>query len=296
MQIEIAQIASDLPLVDLSIGAVRRLGRPAAIFSLLFALESLSGAPGGRYLSRSFLIDLLHFLFYGLGMFIFLVLNPVVALLMPFFELFRFPFLSSLPPVLAYPLIVIYGDFVSYWIHRAQHRSKLLWSFHSVHHTATRLTSVTVFRRHIGESIVASIIKYALIFMPLQMVVKDVWYAGMITLAIEVLVSMHHAELDWNYGFLSRVLVSPVFHGIHHSSNPEHHHANFGMLLSVWDHLFGTAIRAEVRPGVYGLRDGALDQMGLRETVYGQTLAPLVVFFSSLFRRSPRRYPEIADA
>ena len=83
---------------------------------------------------------------------------------------------------------------------------------------------------------------------------------------------VQHAELPWRYGRLYPVLVSPVFHSLHHSPERARHDSNYGKILSLWDFLFGTAIRDLPRPertGVEGLK--------VPETVMGQLLAPLSV-------------------
>jgi sterol desaturase/sphingolipid hydroxylase (fatty acid hydroxylase superfamily) len=42
---------------------------------------------------------------------------------------------------------------------------------------------------------------------------------------------------------LRYVLVTPQSHRVHHSIEPEHQDKNFGAILSIWDHLFGTQYR-----------------------------------------------------
>ena len=54
---------------------------------------------------------------------------------------------------------------------------------------------------------------------------------------------IYHSNLRTNYGLLRYVLVTPQSHRIHHSRLPEHRDKNFGTLLSIWDHLFGTQYR-----------------------------------------------------
>lgn len=52
------------------------------------------------------------------------------------------------------------------------------------------------------------------------------------------------------------MVVTPQFHRVHHSIEPEHQDRNFGVVLSVWDRIFGTMHRDyDVYPatGVEGL-------------------------------------------
>ena len=48
-------------------------------------------------------------------------------------------------------------DFSKYIIHRFMHKLPVLWSLHKVHHSATVLTPMTVFRTHPLEGIIFSL-------------------------------------------------------------------------------------------------------------------------------------------
>ena len=70
--------------------------------------------------------------------------------------------------------------------------------------------------------------------------------------------SVQHANLPWTYGPLGYLLVSPVFHRVHHAIGVGHegrrHGCNFAVLFPVWDIVFGTAdYRSAVEPT--GIRD-----------------------------------------
>ena len=41
------------------------------------------------------------------------------------------------------------------------------------------------------------------------------------------------------------ILLTPRYHHIHHSRNPEHHGANLGSRPTIWDRLFGTYVDPE---------------------------------------------------
>jgi sterol desaturase/sphingolipid hydroxylase (fatty acid hydroxylase superfamily) len=69
---------------------------------------------------------------------------------------------------------------------------------------------------------------------------------------------VHHANLPWSYGPLGYVLVSPLFHRLHHAIGYGHegrrHGCNFAVLFPLWDMLFGTAdYRRAIEPT--GIRD-----------------------------------------
>src|SRR4029077_7936965 len=51
---------------------------------------------------------------------------------------------------------------------------------------------------------------------------------------------LNHSLLDWKFGPLGRIVVSPWAHRIHHSTVPEHVNRNYGGVFSLWDRLFGS--------------------------------------------------------
>ena len=51
---------------------------------------------------------------------------------------------------------------------------------------------------------------------------------------------LNHANIGTNLGPLRYIFVTPQSHRIHHSLDPAHAHANYGVSLSIWDRLFGT--------------------------------------------------------
>jgi sterol desaturase/sphingolipid hydroxylase (fatty acid hydroxylase superfamily) len=74
-------------------------------------------------------------------------------------------------------------------------------------------------------------------------------------LVMDFVANTQHSRIKWRFGPLSRILVTPRFHSFHHSADPRHYNKNFGALLSIWDHIFGTAVDAPEQPAEYGLKD-----------------------------------------
>jgi sterol desaturase/sphingolipid hydroxylase (fatty acid hydroxylase superfamily) len=64
-----------------------------------------------------------------------------------------------------------------------------------------------------------------------------------------------HMNVAWPSRWLEWVFVTPRFHQIHHSTNPDHYERNLGDLLTVWDRLFGTYVNPDTikRPLAYGI-------------------------------------------
>ena len=62
-------------------------------------------------------------------------------------------------PVLVAALLLIAADFGVYWVHRIHHETKILWPFHSLHHSAEVMTPVTVYRKHPIYDVISAAVK-----------------------------------------------------------------------------------------------------------------------------------------
>ena len=52
---------------------------------------------------------------------------------------------------------------------------------------------------------------------------------------------LNHANLSWDYGVVGYVLNNPKMHLYHHAHDAPAAGQNFGIIFSLWDHVFGTA-------------------------------------------------------
>ena len=165
-------------------------------------------------------------------------------------------------------LAALVYDLALYVPHWVQHRVPLFWQFHKVHHSAQVLTPFTAFRFHpvddlLNIACVTGIVgaldgvllwKFPGESMELTLqgvnIVTFLFYAGG--------VHLRHSHVWLPYPrTLSFVLISPAMHQIHHSTNPEHHNRNFGLIFSCWDWLFGTLYVPKEKLALqYGLGEG----------------------------------------
>ena len=65
--------------------------------------------------------------------------------------------MSAQPALLQVLELFFISDFCAYWIHRWSHQSKLLWKFHSIHHSSTRLDWLAGSRLHFIDSVATRI-------------------------------------------------------------------------------------------------------------------------------------------
>ena len=141
-------------------------------------------------------------------------------------------------------------DFVSYWIHRAEHRVRVLWASHMVHHSLERFTFTSAMRLPWTDSLYKPALA---LWMPL-IGFHPAAAAAMGTLVLLV-GQLQHTELLRRRTILDQVFVTPSNHRVHHGSNTEYLDKNFGSMLIVWDRLFGT-FAPETVPASYGLAGG----------------------------------------
>ncbi|UPY38507.1 sterol desaturase family protein [Sediminicoccus sp. KRV36] len=142
-------------------------------------------------------------------------------------------------PLVALALYIVILDFAEYWRHRFQHSVGWWWALHSIHHAQTQMTFWTDDRNHVLDDVIAAawfgVIAVLIGVPPGQFPV--------ILLVLRLAESLSHANVRLDFGRLGeRLLVSPRFHRLHHGVlSVGNSGKNYGVLLPVWDWLFGTA-------------------------------------------------------
>ncbi|EON76268.1 hypothetical protein ADIS_3396 [Lunatimonas lonarensis] len=185
---------------------------------------------------------------------------------------------SSWPRWAQLLLLFVVADFVQWNVHRLLHRVPTLWEYHKLHHSVEEMGFAAHLRFHWMETVIYKTAQY----IPLAMIgfgLDDFFLVHLFTIAIG---HLNHANLRISYGPLKYVLNSPTMHIWHHAKIlPEGTYGvNFGLTLSVWDYLFGTA---------YVPREGRDERLGFEgmesfpNTLWEQLTYP----FSS--KRKPRR-------
>lgn len=130
-------------------------------------------------------------------------------------------------------------DLWIYFWHRANHTIPFLWRFHEVHHLDRFLDVTSAVRFHFGEVMLSAIVRAALII-ALGMPIESVIVFEIVVLAAA---AFHHANMRlpaWFETALSRVIVTPSLHWVHHRARRAETDSNYGVLFSLWDRLFGT--------------------------------------------------------
>jgi sterol desaturase/sphingolipid hydroxylase (fatty acid hydroxylase superfamily) len=149
-------------------------------------------------------------------------------------------------------LLLMAEDFMYYWLHRVDHQCRLFWATHVTHHSSEQFNLTVGFRSSVMEPLyrfVYFIPIAALGFKPLDI--------ALVYSATQIWGILVHTEKIHKLGWLEYVLVTPSHHRVHHASNPKYLDKNMGMLLIIWDKLFGTfqpeLPEEEYQPVKYGL-------------------------------------------
>ena len=174
-----------------------------------------------------------------------LVIAPALAQAMTWLGELRSPVSAPLWLQIALGLPAL--DVFSYALHRALHGSKFLWRLHVLHHSDPEFDISTTLRHHPAEWIVmVALITVACAALGLSPVVPVVF--AWLTLVIQIFNHANTALPVWLATVLGWVVVTPELHRVHHSRALADGARNYGMILSVWDRLFGT-LRLEPPPG-----------------------------------------------
>jgi sterol desaturase/sphingolipid hydroxylase (fatty acid hydroxylase superfamily) len=148
------------------------------------------------------------------------------------------------------PIYFLVGEFAFYWFHRLAHEIRLFWADHSIHHSAQTYDFTVNLR-----------------FVPLQPLYRLPIWAPIVLLGFHPLILVlfaitapsfqtfcHTTRIGRFAPWFEWLFVTPSNHAVHHASNPLYIDKNYGGLLMIWDHLFGTYQRLEEHtPPVFGI-------------------------------------------
>ncbi len=148
-------------------------------------------------------------------------------------------------------ILILVGDFCRYLVHYCHHKALVLWPFHAVHHSAEVMTPITFYRGHpvyyalqqVVMSVLIGTTQAIILFLLVGHIELWVIYLGTLVYHAYIFLGGHlrHSHIPIRYGrALEHLLISPMQHQVHHSSDPKHHDKNFGEIFAIWDWMFGT--------------------------------------------------------
>lgn len=155
-------------------------------------------------------------------------------------------------------LAVVVADFVFYWSHRLGHEVRFFWLAHAVHHSSPVFNSSVNFRLSILDALWS-----APFFLPMLLLGFHpglILFGQVIVLAYQ---SWIHTDLIGRLPVLDWIFNTPSNHRVHHGRDALYLDKNYGGVLMLWDHLFGT-YQAEEHTPDYGLTKQINTQNPLR--------------------------------
>jgi len=139
-------------------------------------------------------------------------------------------------------------DLGMYAWHRMSHRLGPFWRFHAVHHSDLALDLTTAPRLHIGELLASIPVRSA------QIILLGARPGSVLAyeLLMQAAALFHHSNLAGGDA-LSRLLMTPKLHTRHHAVLAAERDVNWGIVLSVWDRLFGSFAEQPARDPRLGI-------------------------------------------
>jgi len=231
------------------------------IFSIIFVLrtwERLDPAEKQERFAKASRADIFYTFFHRLGIFhglIFITLSGFFFQIDSMLHDFRFdrlnveswwPGVTSIP-VVSFFIYLVLLDFVDYVYHRTSHVFNWWWQLHTLHHSQTVMTAWSDDRSNILDDIMRAVV---MSFVALLFGVSPGQFIVLIVLS-HFIQSWQHANIKVDLGPAKYLLISPMYHRMHHAAGYGHEAkgkpgvlggCNFGILFPWWDMLLGTAI------------------------------------------------------
>lgn len=148
---------------------------------------------------------------------------------------------SLFPNWLLWVAVIIFADLWGYAWHTIYHQT-FLWHLHFIHHSSRELRWHSELRFHPVETVIT----HASLFMVLSCFGIPYKNYVWLNLFYFVFSALSHAKVNWNFGVLGKIIISPAYHAIHHQEATQH--MNLGNLFVIWDQLFKKSIYPVVRP------------------------------------------------
>ncbi|MBU2974125.1 sterol desaturase family protein [Zobellia sp. B3R18] len=140
----------------------------------------------------------------------------------------------------------------AYLAHLVEHKVKLLWRVHLVHHTDHNVDTTTANRHHPLESM----IRFVFTLFGVLIVGTPIGIVMLYQSLSLVATQFNHANIKMPRKLdevLSWVIVSPDMHKVHHHYKLPYTDSNYGNIFSIWDRLFGTFKKFDRESIIYGV-------------------------------------------
>jgi sterol desaturase/sphingolipid hydroxylase (fatty acid hydroxylase superfamily) len=264
-----------------------------AMIALFLILERVRPAQRRALVARGHRHDMLFTVFNAM-----VVLPLVTALSLSLTEVARrvfpwiiLPRLGLVPRWGAIILILVAMDGCNWLVHLANHRVRMLWRFHELHHSQEDMNVLTVFRTHPLIHV-----SYLLALVPGLVLLANGELPTLLLVLYGGAVAFAHSNTNLSFGPLGRVFVSPNYHRVHHRLHGPQD-VNLGFTLTIWDQLarravFPTPQTISADTGLPG-RPLRIEQEGSRSHHFKVFAAQLVGPFRPM--NEPTELPSIRE-
>lgn len=172
--------------------------------------------------------------------------------------------LSAVPLWLGIVLTIIVFDFLIYAQHVITHHVPLLWRLHKVHHADRDLDVSSGIRFHPLEIMFSYFYKLVFVFILGPPVIALIIFEIILNASAMFNHSNFALPKKWDK-LISRVIVTPTMHRVHHSIDLRESNRNFGFFFSFWDKLFNTYVEKnnkEITLGLVEHQSGEPNKLG----------------------------------
>lgn len=174
------------------------------------------------------------------------------------------PDLLTYYPIAAWALVFIGQDFCFYWLHRAEHYSRMLWAVHSNHHSSEKYNFTVALRSSVMQPFYRFLFYIPVAFMGFDGLTIMFMYA--VNQFYQFF--LHTETIGRLPNWYEAVFVTPSHHRVHHASNVSYLDKNMGQVLIIWDKLFGT-FQSENEKPQYGLTKN-IGSYNLLKVIFGE--------------------------
>lgn len=193
-----------------------------------------------------------------------LLFRVVYVVILSFFYNYHF-FDASFNPFFYWITLFLLEDLAFYFEHRVDHYCRFFWAVHVTHHSSTHFNLTTGFRSSVLQPLYRFIYFIPLVFLGFAPI--DIVFMYSLTQIYGILV--HTQYIQKMPAWFEAIFVTPSHHRVHHASNIRYLDKNMGMVLIIWDRLFGTFQKEENdEPVKYGLTYEVLKPYHLSNVVF----------------------------
>jgi sterol desaturase/sphingolipid hydroxylase (fatty acid hydroxylase superfamily) len=201
------------------------------------------------------------------------------------------PHMGLVPRAAVIAVVFVFMDWCNWFVHLANHRVRMLWRFHELHHSQEDLNALTVFRTHPFLHV-----SYLVALVPGVVLLANGAVTTSVLIAYAAFVAFAHSNTNLGFGPLGRILVSPNYHRIHHRRDGAQD-VNLAFAFTIWDQLarravFPDASTIRIDTGIPG-RPLTVEQAGPRPRYLSVLAAQLIGPFRPMTR--PVNLPSVRE-